>query len=57
MELMPVKFTLKAGQVNRSIKVTIPKEICEYLKIKAGNSLEMWAEGKQIIIEKKENSN
>jgi AbrB family looped-hinge helix DNA binding protein len=54
---MPIKFTLKAGLVNKSVKVTIPKEICEYLKVKPGDILEMYVEGKRIVIEKKAISN
>lgn len=50
---MPVKFTLKAAQVGNSMKVTIPKEICEYLKIEKGDLLQMWAENSHLIIEKK----
>jgi putative addiction module antidote len=50
---MPVKFTLKTAQVGNSLKVTIPKEVSEYLKIKKGDALQMWAENGHIIIEKK----
>ena len=50
---MPVKFTLKAAQVGNSLKVTIPKELCEHLDLKKGDSVSMWVDNSHIIIEKK----
>lgn len=50
---MPVKFTLKAAQVGNSLKVTIPKELCEHLGLKKGDQISMWADNSHIIIEKK----
>jgi antitoxin component of MazEF toxin-antitoxin module len=50
---MPVKFTLKAAQVGNSLKVTIPKELCEHVGLEKGDTVQMWADNNHIIIEKK----
>ncbi len=49
---MPIKFKISVVQVGKSLKVTIPKEICEYLKLKKGDKVHMWVDNKHIIIEK-----
>ncbi len=36
---MPVIFKVKVGTVGHSLKVTIPKEICEALELSAGDIL------------------
>ena len=51
---MPVKFEVKAVQVGNSLKVTIPVEIARHLKIKKGDSVEMWVDNSHIILQKKE---
>ena len=50
--LVPIKFKISVVQVGKSLKVTIPKEICEYLKLKKGDKVHMWVDNKHIIIEK-----
>ncbi len=50
---MPVKFTLKAAQVGNSLKVTIPKELCEHLGLNKGDTVLMWADNSHITLEKK----
>jgi antitoxin component of MazEF toxin-antitoxin module len=36
---MPVIFKVKVGTVGHSLKVTIPKEICEALELSVGDTL------------------
>jgi AbrB family looped-hinge helix DNA binding protein len=50
---MSVKFELKVGQVGKSLKVTIPKEITKHMKIEKGDTVEMWVDNGHILIEKK----
>jgi putative addiction module antidote len=50
---LPVKFTLKVAQVGNSLRVTLPKEICEHLNIEKGDPVSMWVDDSHIIIEKK----
>ncbi|MEM1590138.1 MAG: AbrB/MazE/SpoVT family DNA-binding domain-containing protein [Candidatus Bathyarchaeia archaeon] len=49
---MPVKFRISVVLVGRSLKVTIPKELCEHLSLKKGDTVLMWADDSRIIIEK-----
>ncbi|MEM3695003.1 MAG: AbrB/MazE/SpoVT family DNA-binding domain-containing protein [Candidatus Bathyarchaeia archaeon] len=51
---MPVKFKVSVVLVGKSLKVTIPKEICEYLNIKKGDVVAMWVDNQHIIMEKEE---
>lgn len=51
---MPVKFEISVVQVGKSLKVTIPVEIVRHLKIKKGDTVEMWVENSTIMMEKKE---
>jgi antitoxin component of MazEF toxin-antitoxin module len=50
---MPVKFTLRAAQVGNSLKVTIPKELCEHLGLEKGDMVSMWADNGHVVLEKK----
>ena len=50
--LVPVKFKISVVQVGKSLKVTIPREICEYLDLKKGDKVYMWVDNKHVIIEK-----
>jgi bifunctional DNA-binding transcriptional regulator/antitoxin component of YhaV-PrlF toxin-antitoxin module len=52
VEVVPVKFKISVVLVGRSLKVTIPKEICEHLKLKRGDIVLMWADNTHVIIEK-----
>jgi AbrB family looped-hinge helix DNA binding protein len=53
VEIMPVKFTISVVLVGKSLKVTIPKEICEHLNLQKGDQVSMWADNSHIIMEKK----
>lgn len=50
---VPVKFELSLMKVRSSLRTTIPKEICEYLKLNKGDKILMWVDDGHIIIEKK----
>ena len=50
---MPTKFKISVVQVGKSLKVTIPKEICDQFNLKKGDTVAMWAkEDGHILIEK-----
>ena len=51
---MPVRFDISIVQVGKSLKVTIPKEIVEQLKLRKGEHIWMSTDNNHIIIEKKE---
>ena len=53
VEKMPVKFTVSVVLVGKSLKVTIPKELCEHLNLKKGDQVQMWADNSHVILEKK----
>lgn len=55
MQRLPVKFQISVVLVGKSLKVTIPKEICEYIGLEKGNKVSMWADNSHIVIEKKAN--
>lgn len=48
---MPVKFEVSVMQVGNSLRITIPKEIAKYLKLKKGDTVAMWADNSHIILE------
>jgi AbrB family looped-hinge helix DNA binding protein len=50
---VPIKFELSIMQVGSSLRVTIPKEIAQYLNLKKGETVSMWVDDSHIIIEKK----
>jgi len=50
---MPTKFKISVVLVGKSLKVTIPKELCEQFSLKKGDIIEMWADNSHIVIEKK----
>jgi len=50
---MPVKFELSVMQVGNSLRITIPKEIAQHLKIKKGDMVKLWVDNQHIIVEKK----
>jgi bifunctional DNA-binding transcriptional regulator/antitoxin component of YhaV-PrlF toxin-antitoxin module len=47
------KFTVSVVQVGKSLKVTVPKEICEYLGLCKGDTVTMWADDSRLIVEKR----
>ena len=51
---MPVPFKVKAVKIGNSIRMTIPKQIVEYLKIEAGDTLEVTVQDSEITVQKKE---
>lgn len=51
---MPVKFELSVMQVGNSLRITIPKEVAAHLKIKKGDTVELWVDNNHVIVEKKE---
>jgi bifunctional DNA-binding transcriptional regulator/antitoxin component of YhaV-PrlF toxin-antitoxin module len=51
---VPVKFKVSVVLVGKSLKVTIPKELCEHLSIKKGDKVQMWADDHHLIVEKME---
>ena len=51
---LPVKFEVSVVLVGKSLKVTIPKEVCKHLDLKKGDMVLMWADNSHLIIEKKE---
>jgi antitoxin component of MazEF toxin-antitoxin module len=50
---LPVKFEISVVLVGKSLKVTIPKEICEHLQLNKGDRISMWADNSHVIFEKK----
>jgi AbrB family looped-hinge helix DNA binding protein len=50
---LPVKFEVSVVLVGKSLKVTIPKEVCKHLNLKKGDTVLMWADNSHLIIEKK----
>jgi len=50
---LPVKFEVSVVLVGKSLKVTIPKEVCKLLDLKKGDTVLMWTDNSHLIIEKK----
>jgi len=50
---MPIKFTRSVFKSGDSYRITIPMEIIKALEIKEKESLEIWLNDSQIIIEKR----
>lgn len=51
---MPIPFKVKAVKIGNSIRMTIPKQITDYLKIEAGDTLEVIVQDSEMIVRKKE---
>jgi len=49
---MPVKFKMKLTKVGNSLRMVIPKEIVDALKLKPGETLEVSLTDNQILVEK-----
>lgn len=49
---MPIKFKIKVVKIGNSLRVTIPKEIVEAIKLKAGDLVNISLNNNQIIIQK-----
>lgn len=52
MENVPVKFRVSVVLVGKSLKVTVPKEICEHVGLRKGDMVSMWADDGHVIFEK-----
>jgi len=50
--VMPVKFKVSVIQNEKSLRVTIPKELAAHLELKKGDSVIMWADNSHVIMEK-----
>jgi AbrB family looped-hinge helix DNA binding protein len=53
VQAVPVKFEISVVLVGKSLKVTIPKEICKHLGLKKGDVVSMWVDNSHVILEKK----
>jgi len=51
---LPVKFDMKVVKIGSSLRVTIPKQIADYLNIKEGNTLSIYADNSRIIMEREQ---
>jgi len=49
---LPVPFKVKASRVGNSVRITIPKEVLEYLKIKEGDILILSVTDKEFTVKK-----
>ena len=54
---VPIPFKVKAVKIGNSIRMTIPKQIAEYLKINEGDTLEVMVQNREITVKKKEKNN
>lgn len=51
-EFMPVEFKIKVVKVGNSLRITIPKEIAEAIKLKVGDVVGISLDNSRIIIRK-----
>lgn len=51
---MPIPFKMKAVKIGNSIRVTIPKQVADYLEIHAGDTLEITVQDQEMLVKKKE---
>ena len=49
-----MKFELSVMQVGNSLRITIPKEVANHLKVQKGDKIKLWVDNNRIIVEKKE---
>jgi len=49
---MPVKFKMKLTKVGNSLRMVIPKEIVDALKLKPGDTVEVSLTDNQVLVEK-----
>jgi len=50
---VPVPFKIKAVKIGNSIRMTIPKQIVEYLRICEGDTLEATVQDHEMVVRKK----
>lgn len=51
--MLSVPFKIKVVKIGNSLRITIPMEIAEYLKIQEGNTVEMTVTDQTINVRKK----
>ncbi len=49
---MPIPFKVKAVKIGNSIRMTIPKQIVDYLNIKPGDTLKVTVQDSEILVKK-----
>lgn len=49
---VPVPFKVKAVKIGNSIRMTIPKQIADYLKIEEGDNLEITVQDSEMVVKK-----
>lgn len=49
---VPVPFKVKAVKIGGSIRMTIPKQIVDYLKIREGDILTIFVSNSEIVVKK-----
>jgi len=49
---VPVPFKVKAVKIGNSIRMTIPKPVVDYLKIAAGDNLEVTVQDSEMVVKK-----
>lgn len=49
---MPIPFYVKVVKVGNSLRMTIPKQIADYLKIMEGDKLELTVDDSSITVKK-----
>jgi len=49
---MPVEFKIKVVKVGNSLRITIPKEIAEAIKLKVGDVVGISLDNSRIIVRK-----
>lgn len=52
--VMPVKFKVSVIQNEKSLRITIPKELAAHLELKKGDSVVLWADNSHVILEKEQ---
>jgi len=50
---VPVPFKVKAIKIGNSIRMTIPKQVAEYLRISEGDILEVTVQDSEMVVRKK----
>ena len=50
---MPVPFKVKAVKIGNSLRMTIPKQIVDYLKISPGDDLEVTVQDHEMVVKKR----
>jgi len=50
---VPVPFKVKAVKIGNSKRMTIPKQIVDYLNINEGDTLEVTVQDSEMVVKKK----